>query len=76
MHYTGTHVIWGLNFGQNNLTAAFLEAQSLQAAFASSAVKNAGVTLDFVEIGNEADLFSSNGARNPATWTIAEYVKE
>ncbi|TDL25597.1 glycoside hydrolase family 79 protein, partial [Rickenella mellea] len=74
----GTHVTWGVNFGQNNLTAAFLEAQSIKNAFASSAVKNAGITLDFIEIGNEADLYAhaNNGARNPSTWSISEYTKE
>lgn len=72
----GTHVIWGINFGQNNLTAAVLEAQAIHNAFQTPAVKNAGVTLDFIEIGNEADLYSSNGARVAATWTVAEYVKE
>ena len=72
----GTHVIWGLNLGQNNITAAFLNAASLHAAFASDQVKNAGITLDFVEIGNEPDLFGNNGARNSSAWNIGEYVKE
>ncbi|TDL25602.1 glycoside hydrolase family 79 protein [Rickenella mellea] len=71
----GTSVIWGVNFGQNNLTAAFLEAQSIQNAFSTKAVKEAKVKLDFIEIGNEADLYHSNGDR-PGTWNIAEYTKE
>ncbi|KIM40526.1 glycoside hydrolase family 79 protein [Hebeloma cylindrosporum] len=70
-----THVIWGLNLGQNNLTAAFLEAKSLVEAFASPAVKNVGITLDAIEIGNEADLYMNNGAR-PKTYTSTQYVKE
>ncbi|KLO05770.1 hypothetical protein SCHPADRAFT_946632 [Schizopora paradoxa] len=72
----GTRVIWGVNFGQNNLTAAFLEARSIMNAFKSSAMREADVTLEFIEIGNEADLYSNNGFRNPSTWTIQEYVKE
>jgi hypothetical protein len=68
-------VIWGLNLGQNNLTAAFLEAKSLVEAFASPAVKNAGITLDAIEIGNEADLYMNNGAK-PKTYTSTQYVKE
>ena len=69
-------MIWGVNFGQNNITAAYLEARAIKNAFSSSAVKAAGVTLDFIEIGNEADLYKSNGLRDPSTWTIQEYVKE
>ena len=70
-----TRVIWGLNLGQNNLTAAFLEAKSLVEAFASPAVKDAGITLDAIEIGNEANRYQINGAR-PTTYTPAQYVKE
>lgn len=70
-----THVIWGVNLGQNNLTAAFLEAKSLMEAFASPAIKNAGITLDAIEVGNEADLYLNNGAR-PKTYTSTQYVKE
>jgi hypothetical protein len=72
---TDTHVIWGLNLGQNNLSAAFLEAQALTKAFASPPIKNAGIVLDAIEIGNEADLYSNNGLR-PKTFTSAQYVTE
>lgn len=72
----GTRVIWGVNFGTDNLTAAFLEAQAIKNAFDSREVQSAGVILAQVEIGNEADLYGGNGHRNPATWTIQEYVKE
>lgn len=71
-----THVIWGVNFGTNNLTAAFLEAQAIKNAFASPTVRSAGIILEQIEIGNEADLYGGNGHRNSATWTIEEYVKE
>ncbi|KAF8802474.1 glycoside hydrolase family 79 protein [Phlegmacium glaucopus] len=70
-----THVIWGLNLGQNNLTAAFLEAQSLVKAFASPPIKDAGIVLDAIEIGNEADLYLNNGAR-PPTFTSSQYVTQ
>ncbi|KAI5118995.1 hypothetical protein M0805_004405 [Coniferiporia weirii] len=72
----GTQVIWGVNFGQDNLTAAYLEAKAIKDAFQSPAVRDAGVSLEFIEIGNEADLYQNNGFRNPSTWTISEYVKE
>ncbi|PPQ71401.1 hypothetical protein CVT26_011116 [Gymnopilus dilepis] len=70
-----THVIWGVNFGKNNLTAAFLEAKSIVKAFASSAVKAAGITLDFIEIGNEADLYKNNGDR-ASSYSVSQYVPE
>jgi hypothetical protein len=72
---TETHVIWGVNFGQNNLTAAVLESQSMAKAFSSPAITDEGITLDLVEIGNEADLFRNNGFR-PSTYNISQYVKE
>jgi hypothetical protein len=64
-----------LNLGQNNLTAAFLEAKSLAKAFSSFSVKAAGITLDAIEIGNEVDLYQFNGLR-PSTYTSTQYVKE
>ncbi|KDR78988.1 hypothetical protein GALMADRAFT_63807 [Galerina marginata CBS 339.88] len=72
---SNTHVIWGLNLGQNNLTAAFLGAKSLMKAFASPSIKSAGITLDAIEIGNEPDLYMNNGAR-PSTYTSTQYVKD
>ncbi|KAJ8073455.1 hypothetical protein PM082_011731 [Marasmius tenuissimus] len=70
-----THVSWGVNFGQKNLTATVLEARSIAEAFASPEISDAGIKLDFIEIGNEADLFSRNGFR-PPNFTIAEYTTE
>ncbi|KDR78761.1 hypothetical protein GALMADRAFT_209155 [Galerina marginata CBS 339.88] len=52
-----TRITWGMNLKENNLTAVFLETRSLMKAFASSAMKNAGVILDSIEVGNEADGF-------------------
>lgn len=72
---TDTHVIWGLNLGQNNLSTAFLEAVALVNAFKSSSIKDAGIVLEAIEIGNEADLYSHNGARSK-DFTSTEYVKE
>ena len=72
---TDTHVTWGLNLGRNNLSAAFLEAKALVNAFKSSSIKTAGIVLEAIEIGNEADLYSNNGAR-PKGFTSKEYVAE
>ncbi|KAH7928288.1 glycoside hydrolase family 79 protein [Leucogyrophana mollusca] len=71
----GTHVHWGVNLGQYNITATYLETTALVAAFNSPAVKDAGITLDFIEVGNEADLYANNGARN-SSWNIYEYVDQ
>ena len=68
-------MIWGLNFGKANLTAAYLSAQSILKAFASPAVKSAGIMLDGIEIGNEADLYAYNGLRQ-STYTVLDYVNE
>lgn len=70
-----THVSWGVNFGSKNITAAVLEARAIAQAFASSEVANAGIKLDFIEIGNEADLFRNNGFR-PSNYTVVQYVPE
>lgn len=53
------NVIRGLNLGQSYLTAAYLNAKSIVKAFTSTAVKDTGITLDGIEIGNEADLYSN-----------------
>jgi len=65
--------VWGVNFGANNVTAAYLETKSIINAFSSDAMKEAGVTLDALEIGNEPDLFDDIDKR-PSNWTLAEYV--
>jgi len=72
---SGTHVTWGLNLGADNITNAVDEAKSLIQAFQSSAMKSAGVTLDLIEIGNEADLYVNNGLRQ-SPWTVATYVQQ
>ncbi|KDQ53124.1 glycoside hydrolase family 79 protein [Jaapia argillacea MUCL 33604] len=70
-----THVWWGVNLGQYNLSSAYYESMAMMSAFASPAITSKGITLDFIEVGNEADLYSSNGARN-SSWNPAEYVSE
>ncbi|KAA1467403.1 glycoside hydrolase family 79 protein [Dentipellis sp. KUC8613] len=72
---SGTQVTWGVNFGTNNLTAAYLETQAIVSAFTSSAMKSAGVTLESIEIGNEADLYKNNGHRN-SSFNIQNYVSQ
>jgi hypothetical protein len=64
-----------MKFSQENLTAAFLETKSIIKAFESAAVKAAGITLDFLEIGNEADLYSRHGARQ-LSWGVDQYVQQ
>ncbi|KAG5641825.1 hypothetical protein DXG03_004144 [Asterophora parasitica] len=51
-----THVIWGVNLGSNNITAAVLETRSIVKAFSSPDIRAAGIVLDYLEIGNEPDL--------------------
>ncbi|EIW84140.1 glycoside hydrolase family 79 protein [Coniophora puteana RWD-64-598 SS2] len=71
----GTHVHWGVNLRQANLTAAYLETLALVKAFQSSAVTEKNITLDLIEVGNESDLYYSNGGRN-SSWSIFEYVPQ
>jgi hypothetical protein len=59
----------------DNITAAYLETKAIVKAFESSAVKAAGITLDFLEIGNEADLYVNNGGRKNS-WGPTQYVTE
>ncbi|KDR73347.1 hypothetical protein GALMADRAFT_72693 [Galerina marginata CBS 339.88] len=47
-----THVTWGVNFKSNNMTATFLQAQSIFKAFSSKTIANANIILDGIEIGN------------------------
>jgi len=70
-----TQIIWGVNFGQNNLTAAFLEASAIANAFTSTASRDAKITLEAIEIGNEADLYTRNGARN-SSFNVQQYVTQ
>lgn len=71
----GTRVHWGVNLRQYNLTAAYLETKALIQAFESPAVKANGITLNFIEVGNEADLYYNNGGRS-SSWNVFEYVPQ
>ena len=75
MLYQDTEVTYGLDLGQNNLTAVFLQTQSILKAFDSPPVKNAGIKLVAFEIGNEADLYGGNGLRTSG-WNITQYVQQ
>jgi hypothetical protein len=52
-----------------------LETQAIITAFASSAFTQAGITLDNLELGNEADLFSGNGLR-ASSYTVQQYTPQ
>jgi len=73
--FVDTRVIWGLNLGQNNLTTSFLAAKALLKAFSEPSIMNAGIRLEAIQIGNEADLFVNNGVRSKGYDEVA-YVKE
>jgi uncharacterized protein YebE (UPF0316 family) len=38
-------------------------------------MKAARITLDYIEIGNEPDLYINNGLRN-LSWGVTQYIKE
>ncbi|KAF9024934.1 glycoside hydrolase family 79 protein [Hymenopellis radicata] len=65
----------GLNLGANNITNAVLEAGSLVKAFSSQEMKSADVVLDFIELGNEADLYRNNGLR-PSNYSPVNYTAD
>lgn len=70
-----TKVIWGVNISLNNITAATLDASALHTAFTSSDMQDAGISLEFLEIRNEADLLGYHGRRN-SSWDVQEYVQQ
>lgn len=72
----GTHVIWGVNFGNGTVQNAAAMAQSIANAFsAGGAAQSAGVILDAIQIGNEPDLYARHGNRS-ATYNIQSYLNE
>lgn len=71
----GTQVQWGVNLREYNFTAAYLETVALMNAFSSPAVVEKNITLKFIEVGNEADLYRNNKGRNNS-WNVQEYVSE
>ncbi|THV02264.1 hypothetical protein K435DRAFT_817806 [Dendrothele bispora CBS 962.96] len=72
----GTHVIWGVNLKADNITQAVLQAQAIHRAFSSSAIEDAGIILDFVEIGNEPDQYGRLGKYRPLDYNVSDYVTE
>ena len=72
----GTHMTWGVNLGADNATNAVNMAKSIIKAFSDDDVKASGVVLDLIEVGNEADLFGSNGLRSSSNWTVDVYVPD
>ena len=47
----GTHMIWGVNFGFDNVTNAVNIAQAIAGAFMSPEVVESGVILERLEVG-------------------------
>ncbi|KAJ7284845.1 glycoside hydrolase family 79 protein [Mycena rebaudengoi] len=71
----GTGVIWGVNFGGKNLTAVFLETKAIASAFSSPAFVDASISLDSLELGNEADLYKNNKLR-ASHYNVSQYTTE
>jgi len=57
------------------MTATYLATKAICQTFTSHPVMSKGITLEAIEIGNEADLFSNNGHRNSG-YSINDYVSE
>ncbi|KAJ7212289.1 hypothetical protein GGX14DRAFT_622928 [Mycena pura] len=72
----GTRVVWGVNLLTQNMTAAVLEATSIKKAFDSPAMEAAGVTLEFVEIGNEPDLYAGKAGHTSSNWNLTAFVAQ
>ncbi|KAH6909159.1 hypothetical protein BKA70DRAFT_1277653 [Coprinopsis sp. MPI-PUGE-AT-0042] len=70
-----SRVTWGLNLGSNNLTAAYLMAQSIAKTFSDRDVLDQNIRLEGIEIGNEPDLYGNNGLR-ASGYNISTYISE
>ncbi|KZT63900.1 glycoside hydrolase family 79 protein [Daedalea quercina L-15889] len=73
---SNTRMVWGVNFGYNNITNAVNMAKAIVNAFLSPDVIESGVILERIEVGNEADLYGSNGLRPSNNWTVEDYVPD
>lgn len=72
----GTHMIWGINFGSDNIDNAVNMASAIKDVFEEgSPTSMNGVVLDAIEIGNEADLYARHGNRSSG-YDIEEYMTE
>ncbi|GBE78909.1 predicted protein [Sparassis crispa] len=72
----GTHMVWGVNLGFNNITNAVNMARAIVSAFRLPSVISSGVVLERIEVGNEADLYGDNGLRSSSNWTVEAYVPD
>ncbi|EIN04315.1 hypothetical protein PUNSTDRAFT_108442 [Punctularia strigosozonata HHB-11173 SS5] len=72
---SGTNMIVGVNLGANNPANAVTEASAIEAAFASLPASGADVELQYIEVGNEADLYTTNGLR-PKSFNVAQYTQQ
>jgi hypothetical protein len=70
-----TPVVFGVNVGSNNVPNAMAMTRSIIAAFDSDATKAKNISLAFLELGNEADLYQHNGMR-AANYTAKQWVHE
>jgi hypothetical protein len=66
---------FGLNFGKLDAQLAIEQTNGILGAFQSEAVRNAGVSLERIELGNEPNLYPNNGLR-AREYSITEYVTE
>lgn len=68
---------WGVNLLSNDSCNAVAMAQAIVEAFAPGhgPADAAGIILDAIEIGNEADLYANHGFR-PANWSVKAYVDQ
>lgn len=69
-------MVWGVNFGSGTVANAVAQTKAIVAAFGTSgAAHKAGVILESIEIGNEADLYVKNKVRKTG-YSIGDYVSE
>lgn len=66
---------WGVPLGPNNITNAYLVTKSILKAFDNEEIKSQGIWLEFLDIGNEPNLYNKNGLR-AENYTVADYVDE
>ncbi|KAI0631256.1 glycoside hydrolase family 79 protein [Trametes polyzona] len=71
----GTRTVWGVNLGADNATNAADVARAVVRAFRSSEVRDAGVVLARLEVGNEPDIYNFTGLRS-GVWTPELYVEQ
>jgi hypothetical protein len=70
-----THVVFGVNLGSNDTENALNMARSIVNAFDSTETKDKNISLTFLEVGNEGDLYNGNGLR-PKNYTASEWIQD